>query len=217
MPTQCVMIGDIRQSRHLRDWASVFGQLESALKEINQRFSDVIVDFRPTVGDEFQGALAHPANAYTIYSSLKRRLPVELYCGIGIGQIEKPLADDIGMRGTAFYRARAALEACKQEKRNLAVRSSDDAEMGDRTVNALLFFIQVLENSWTDRQREVVNFCRSHPNYTYERVGRHFDISKQAVGQILKAADWEAISAGEGVVSQLLGRMPLSWDTCQAE
>lgn len=218
MTGSCVMIGDIKESRTLDDWPNVFGKLDSTLKEVNGEFAnDILVDFGPTVGDEFQGGLVDPRKAYSIYVSIKARLPVGIYCGIGIGEIEKPLKRDVGMRGTAFYRARSALDLCKERRRNLVVKSSDTANRVDRTVNALLNFIGVLENSWTSRQRQVAGYYRLHPDYTYEQLGKYFGISRQAVSQILKAADWDVISEGEAVVNELLESMYLQPEEIKAK
>jgi len=208
MSGHCVMIGDIKRSRDLDEWGSVFEKLEAALKQINREFShDILVDFVPTVGDEFQGALRDPKHAYAAYVSIKGGLPVGFYCGIGVGDIEKPLDVDIGMRGNAFYRARSALEFCKKRKRNVVLGSSDTTSLADETINTLLHFIEVMENSWTNRQREVLHYYRSHPDYTYEQLGSHFGIAKQTVSKILKAGGWDLIAEGETVVNKLLQDM----------
>ena len=210
MSSQCVLIGDIRSSRDLQDWPVVFGDLENALRGVNRQFADdVVVDFGPTVGDEFQGVLRDARNAYAVYVLIKSGLRAGLYCGIGVGEVEKPLEEAIYMRGSAFYRARAALETCKAKRRSLVVRSSDTVGLQDKITNTLLHFIEVLENSWTDRQREVLSFYRGHREYTHEQLGEHFGVSKQAVGQILKAGDWEAIYEGEELVKELLARASL--------
>ncbi len=208
MSGHCVMIGDIKGSRDLDEWGSVFEKLQAALKQINREFShDILVEFVPTAGDEFQGALRDPKHAYAVYASIKRGLPVGFYWGIGIGDIEKPLKRDIGMRGDAFYRARSALEFCKKRKRNVVLRSSDTTSLADETINTLLHFIEVMENSWTKRQREVLDYYRLHPDYTYEQLGSHFGIAKQSVRDILKAGDWDLITEGETVVNRLLQDM----------
>jgi predicted DNA-binding protein YlxM (UPF0122 family) len=202
------MIGDIKRSRDLDEWGSVFEKLQAALKQINREFSDdILVDFVPTVGDEFQGALRDPKHAYAVYASIKRGFRVGFYCGIGIGDIEKPLERDIGMRGDAFYRARSALEFCKRRKRSVLLRSSDTTSLADETIDTLLHFIEVMENSWTKRQREVLHYYRLHPDYTYEQLGSHFGIAKQSVRDILKAGDWDLITEGETVVNKLLQDM----------
>jgi len=208
MVSTCVLIGDIKRSREVENWPALFRKLEGTLNEINRMFSDdLIINFKPTVGDEFQGVLKSPKNAYVIYVTIKSRLPVDFYCGFGIGEIERPLENEVGMRGTAFYRARSALELCKKSNRKLLIRSSDTTNQTDEILNTLLRFIEVLENSWTRRQREVVNYVRSHPGSTYDQIGNHFTISKQAVSQILGAADWAAISEGENLLNHLLGSL----------
>lgn len=208
MSGHCVMIGDIKRSRDLDEWGSVFEKLQAALKQINREFShDILVEFVPTAGDEFQGALRDPKHAYAVYVSIKGGLPVGFYCGIGVGDIEKPLDADIGMRGNAFYRARSALEFCKKRKRNVVLRSSDTTSLADETINTLLHFIEVIENSWTKRQREVLHYYRLHPDYTYQQLGGHFGVTKQTVSKILKAGGWDAIPEGESMVNKLLQHM----------
>lgn len=205
MASTCVLIGDIKKSRDVADWPTLFRKLEGTLGEINRMFSaDLLIAFKPTVGDEFQGVLKSPKNAYMIYVALKSRLPMDFYCGVGIGEFERPLEGEIGMRGTAFYRARSALEFCKKKNRNLLIRSLDTTNQTDEILNTILRFIEVLENSWTRRQQEVINYLRAHPGATYEQIGHHFGISKQAVSQILGAADWAAISEGEHLLNRLL-------------
>ena len=211
MSGHCVLIGDIRSSRDLQDWPAVFRNLENALREVNSHFADdVVVAFAPTVGDEFQGALRGPRNAYEAYLHIKSRLRVAIYCGIGFGDVEKPLQADVGMRGTAFYRARDALELCKSRNRKVMVRSSEDGDLTDETLNTLLHFIQSLEDSWTERQREVLGYYRLHPDDTYEQLGNHFGVSRQSVRDILRAGDWELIRELETLVNKWFESMSRS-------
>lgn len=208
MSSKCVMIGDIKKSRNVGNWSKIFRKLDETLTEVNRVFSgDILIDFRSTIGDEFQGVLKNPKNAYALYVFIKCKLPIDIYCGIGVGHVERPFEKDRGMRGTAFYRARSALELCKKSKRNLLMKSSDMPTQIDEVINTLLRFIEALENSWTKRQKEVANYFRSYPDYTYEQLGKHFRISKQAISQILKAADWDAISEGEALLNNLLTGM----------
>jgi len=119
----CVIIGDIKGSRELDDWEHLFGELQRVLEEANERFSDVIiVRFAPTVGDEFQGAIKMPERVIELLHFLGRKLPVDVYYGLGIGAIEKLLDEEVGMRGSAFYRARDALQLCKKQGRGIFIR-----------------------------------------------------------------------------------------------
>lgn len=207
MASYCVLIGDIKKSRDIEDvgWATLFRTLEATLSELNTRFStDIQVPFKPTVGDEFQGVLKSPKNAYASYLFIQSHMQVDFYCGLGIGEIEIPVANAVGMRGTAFYRARSALETCKKRKRKVLIKSADGPDLTDEILNTVLHLLEVLEESWTARQREVVTYVRLHPGATYEQIGHQFAISKQAVSQILAAADWAAVSEGEELVHRLL-------------
>jgi len=208
MSDNCVIIGDIKESRSLDNWQNMFKELRRTLRGVNRRLSDVIaVTFKPTVGDEFQGAIIAPEKAFDIYNIIRSELRADIYYGIGIGSIEKPLSKEMGMRGSGFYRARDALEVCKKEKRDIFVKSSDTPNPADKIINTFLRFIEVLENSWTKRQREIVNYYRVHPNYTYGQLSKHFGFSKQAASQFLKATNWEVIAEGDNLVRELLKGM----------
>jgi len=205
MSSTCVLIADIRSSRNLEDWTSVFEKLLAVLRAVNSEFADdVVVKFEPTVGDEFQGALRDARNAYAVYLRIKAILPAAIYCGIGIGDVEKPLGRDVGMRGTAFYRAREALELCKDRRRNVIVKSSEQGGLADETLNTLLHFIQFLEDSWTTRQKEVLGYYRLHADHTYEQLGSHFGVSRQSIRDIVSAGDWDLIREGEILVNRWL-------------
>ena len=205
MPNNCVIIGDIKESRNLNNWQNVFKELEKTLTEINGKFSNIIVvNFTPTVGDEFQGSIAIPETAIEIYNFIRSRLQVNIYCGIGIGNIEKPFTNEMGMRGTAFYRAREALDLCKKIKRNIFIKSADVANLTDNTINTLLYFIEVLENSWTKRQREIASYYRLHPDYTHEQLSTYFNVSRQTITKCLKSTHWEVIKQGESIAKAII-------------
>ncbi|MCK4597708.1 hypothetical protein KAU04_06690 [bacterium] len=201
----CAIIGDIKGSRELDDWEHLFGELKRVLEETNERFSDVIiVRFTPTVGDEFQGAIKTPERAIELLNFMRSKLPVDIYCGLGVGAIEKLLDEEVGMRGSAFYRARDVLEVCKKKKRNIIIKSSSTPNPTDDMINELLRFIELLENSWTERQRALVSYYRLHPNFTYEQLGKHFGYTRQAAYQFLIGAHWELVMAGNNLVNKLL-------------
>lgn len=199
---KCAVICDIRKSRQLENWRSVIHILRERLDEINEKFrSEIMLDFGITAGDEFQGVLKSPKNVYDLYLHLKVDLPVKLYCGLGVGEVET--SESIaGARGSAFYRARESLELCKRKQRGIMIKSwmSDH----DNILNVLFHFIEVFEDSWTNRQREVVNYCRFHPELTYEEIGKHFSVTKQSISQTLKSAGWSALREGEELIRKLL-------------
>ena len=213
--SDCVVIGDIKGSKGLPNWQNIIAHLTEIFARINTQFSDVIVvDFTLTVGDEFQGVSVSPEKAFEILnfirSKLQEKLGLSIYCGVGVGDIERPLGREIGMmRGSAFYRARDALESCKRKKRSILVKSSDVPNQADLIINSCLRLVEAIESSLTIRQRGIVSYYRTHRDYTYEQLGRHFGFSKQAASQSLKAAKWEVIAEGDDLIKKLLGYMYL--------
>jgi len=205
MDTYCVMTCDVKHSRTLSDWPAVVDKLTRCLRNLNTKFRPYLaVRFRFTVGDEFQGVLNTPDKLYDIYLYIKTHTPVDIYCGIGIGEAEISGNKPTNTRGSAFYRAREALNFCKKNKRSIYLRSADTENMFDKLVNTLLYVIETLENGWTNRQREIITYYRLHPDYTYEKIGKHFGISRQSVYQILKSANWQIINRSETLVNELL-------------
>ncbi|KPL19545.1 MAG: hypothetical protein AMJ92_02815 [candidate division Zixibacteria bacterium SM23_81] len=201
----CVIIGDIKRSRDLDNWEQIFSELKRALEETNERFSDVlVVRLAPTVGDEFQGAIKNPDRAIELLHFIRGKMPVDIYCGLGIGAVEKLLDAEVGMRGSAFYRARDALQLCKKQGKKVLIKSSDIACLTDDTLNMVLYFIEVLENSWTKRQREIAEYFRLHSHNTYEQLGKHFGLKKQSISDVLIAANWKVIADGNNLLQKLL-------------
>lgn len=204
MPERCAIIGDIAGSRVLKDWPIVFGNLEKTLVALNQEMqSDILLGFAPTSGDEFQGVLKSPAKAYDACVFIAASTHPKAYFGIGIGDVEEPVAGEKGLRGRAFYRARDAIEKCKRKKQRILIQSAEMSLMDDMS-NTLLALLAAIEASWTRRQAEIVNHIRLSQGLSYEELARHYGITKQAVSQHLKAANWAEVSAAEELLRRLL-------------
>jgi len=206
MSNDCVIIGDIEKSREIDNWSNVFQKLLNILSKVNHSFSHtILVDFTATVGDEFQGAITTPEKVLDIYDLIRSELQeVGIYYGVGVGDVERPFSKEMGLRGSAFYRARDALEVCKKKKRRILFKFSDTPNPTGDLINASLRLIETLEKSWTERQREIAGYYRLHANYTYDQLGKHFGVSKQAVSQFLKATDWEVTTEMSNSVKMFL-------------
>jgi len=199
-----VIIGDIRGSRFLDNWTQIFNRIQAQLAEANRRFAaDILINFSVTIGDEFQGVLRTPRQAYDVCLRLHSGIPTRLRIGIGVGSVERRFQKNQGMRGTAFYRARTAIEAGRKLERAILVRSA--SQPSDVAVNSLLNTVAALEARWTPRQRQLLGFYREHPSWTYDRLGRRFKVTKQAVSQILAAAGWDTLVEAEVAIRSLLG------------
>jgi predicted DNA-binding protein YlxM (UPF0122 family) len=62
-----------------------------------------------------------------------------------------------------------------------------------------------IEARWTPRQRELLSFHRLHPHYSFQKLGKRFRVTKQAVSQILAAAEWDTLVEAEDSIRALLG------------
>jgi predicted DNA-binding protein YlxM (UPF0122 family) len=203
--TGCAVIGDIRGSSSIPDWRTVFRKLGLALDKVNRACAGkLLAPFRPTVGDEFQGVVSDAGCALDVMLLIEDRVPARFYLGVGVGTVEIRAHRDTGMRGTAFYRARAALEEAKAHRRSMVVRTDDESRPTDQAVNALLRLRDALRSRWTARQRELITFYRAHPDYSYADLAEWLHKSPQAVHKRLKAASWDAVVEAERAAGALL-------------
>ncbi len=196
------IIGDVKGSRNIENWQEFARELKRTLDEINSIFrKDILIPFEITAGDEFQGVLKSPERTPHVLEELHFRLFMRIYTGVGLGDVERGIDERTALRGSAFYRAREALESGKDSGRIVVVRSPDS--LFDRTVNAIYFLVQSIQEKWTQRQREIIQFYRRHMDYTYEEIGNHFGISKQAVHKQIKSARFHAVLEGMEAVRDL--------------
>lgn len=208
----CVITCDIKGSRAFdpEEWRIIQRKIKTTLTEINKSYSlDIMRNFTITLDDEFQGVLHSPEKSYDIFVRLQDSIPVEFRCGIGIGKIEVVASEITEMRGESFFRSREALESAKKLGYPVIVKSSDEpSNLTDETINAILSLIATIQSTWTDRQREVVTFCRVHSAYTYSDIARELNVSKQSISQIVRAAHWSAVQHGEQAIRRLLQELP---------
>ncbi len=78
----------------------------------------------------------------------------------------------------------------------------------DLLVNTSWILLETIKSSWTERQREVIQHRRQ--GLTYEKIGELLKstaekfITKQAVYNILKSAQWESASMGIHTLNHLV-------------
>lgn len=208
MEDECVLTGDLKKSRIIGEWATIFLKLEDVLKKINRNYSDyIIIKFKPTLGDEFQGVLINAEKAYEIYSLIKRTLRIDIYLGIGIGEVEVIPNSDKGTRGSGFYRARDAIDWCKLKNKSITIKSSDKVRSFDYVLNTLFYLLESIEKSWTPRQKEIINYYQLYPDIKYGDLAKQFKITKQAISQMLRSANFGAYSEGITLIDLLFKKL----------
>ncbi len=203
---RAAFICDLKSSRRIENWPGVIATIKDLLNRLNERVDfGIDVPFAFTVGDEFQGVLSSVKGIVPVFRWLRYNLPVPFYCGCGIGAVEYAGEDFTTMRGNAFYRARDGIEYAKRKGRKFVLRS--DRDELDSLVNGIYFLIQVIESRWTDRQKALASYYILSGQPPYEKIGRAFGITKQAVSKHLRSAGVRAIIEGEELVLKQLSKI----------
>lgn len=203
----CVgLIGDIVKSKQYSgpSRGQLQVQFKEALAEINaQHEDDVLADFVITIGDEFQGLLKTaeclPDIVWEIESYLR---PVEMRLGIGLGNLDTPLAKDaLAMDGPVWHRARQALSTARTRLGGVFVGFGSDEDILLNGIARILHFVRA---GLTDQQHKVVAQLRK--GKTQEEIADLMEITRQAVSKHSIAAGWEAYREAEDAWHQLLQR-----------
>lgn len=206
------IIGDIIQSKKIKDRSESQKILQTVLNDINKKYSeDIVSKFMITLGDEFQGLLNRGENIMNIITEIEVKIyPVKIRFGVGIGEITTDINPDIpiGADGPAYYNARKMIENLKStEKKNKAAESnimiaSDvDNEKVDILLNSILSLCTTIREKWTERQREIVFNCLEHGDNQSETAER-FGISQSSVQKSLSNAGYYSYKNALDIVTK---------------
>lgn len=197
---QCVaLIGDIVKSRKLDGGRrySVQQRLSSLLEEFNQVHQrSIISQFVVTLGDEFQGLLKSPQIIPDLLWQLESDLTdVQVRIGAGYGTLTTPIQDEaIGMDGPAFHNARAAITEAKS-RGHLGGVFKGFQTPANEALNGFARILYRQRVSWTDTQREVVEFLRR--GIRQSGIATELDITQQAVSSRTRSSGWQAYTEAE--------------------
>lgn len=160
--------------------------------------------FTRTLGDEIQALFADAVSVVDAMVILMRSQ--EWHMGVGIGQAERPVPHDLrAARGSVFLAARAAVDQAKRNPSHLSVRAGEagGAEAAEE-VEVVLTLVGDLVRRRTDQQTEAVLLASQR--LTQQQIGQRIGITRQAVGQRLKAASWQLELDARPVLARLLSR-----------
>lgn len=199
----CVIIGDIVQSKEIKNRKAFQRKFYSVLQKINKGFASQIVSrFTITLGDEFQGVLKDLSSSYELINLIQEAFyPTKLRFGAGWGEITTQIKKvAVGMDGPAFHRAREAIFAAK--KKGQAVVFKTNKPEKDLTFNTLSLCLENIEEAWTARQREAMSLYRRYKNQ--KKVARRLKIKQPSVAAILSSSKWNWYSEVERGLNTLL-------------
>ncbi|MBR6408247.1 MAG: hypothetical protein IKS19_06700 [Clostridia bacterium] len=206
------IIGDIISSKKIKERHECQQKLDNVLSLINCVYEKTIASkFLITLGDEFQGLLLSPEYALDIIERISFCMyPVEVRFGIGKGEISTgPVGEyALGSDGSAYHRARSAIEEIKtQEKRNrscgtrIKFAGPDDSESS--VLNAIAVGLYAIEKRWTNKQRELIALMLFE-DLTQESVAERLGITQSSVNRRLKASGYYDYFYMKNVISKTL-------------
>lgn len=208
------VIGDIIQSKKIKNRYEVQNKLNEILNVINNKYQeDIASNFMITLGDEFQGLLKKGGNAINIISEIEAEMyPVQIRFGIGIGIIETDINPDIplGADGPAYHNARKMIEKLKDNKSrkkipntNIMILSDNGNTDTDILLNTILSLCSTMKSKWTERQREVIFDCVVNGDNQI-RVAERLGISQSSVQKSLSNSGYYSYKNAMDTVSMAL-------------
>lgn len=211
------IIGDIRDSKKLKDRKTTQEKLKRALDDLNEKYSeDISSKFMITLGDEFQGLLCNGSNILQIITEIESKMyPVKIRYGVGIGEIITDINADmaIGADGPGYHKAREAVEYLRQNEKRKQIDSADirigvegDNESSTTMINTILTLMTVIKDSWSDRQREVIADMLEHQDGQVN-VARRMGIQQPTVQRILAKGKYYAYKEAMDTVGKVLGEI----------
>ncbi|HHX78028.1 MAG TPA: hypothetical protein GX697_06755 [Firmicutes bacterium] len=203
---QIAVIGDIIQSRSLKDRYGAQEKMSAVLNKINSLFSGHVASrFIITLGDEFQGLLLPDSPVYTILRSIIEEMyPIKIRFGVGFGEIYTRRTESaIGMDGPAFIDARKAmLEAKKGEGYRIIFHSEVMMTDEVRDINAMLTMATVIRKLWGDRFLRILPTLRK--GIKQSEVARRHGLTQSNISQHIKNNYFEEVKEAEKTIDAFI-------------
>ncbi|MGE5579044.1 MAG: SatD family protein [Bacillota bacterium] len=198
MSAVTVITADVVQSRRAGQQVAQLSDLLAGLDH-----PSLLAGFSVSRGDEIQGVCKGILEAPELVRRLRFAcIPLRLRIGIGVGFLDSGANsnDPWRMNGSAFVRAREALDSVKKARQpRTAIRSGDSR--ADTVASAILHLMDVIENRWTKQQWKAVHAYERFG--TYEAAGEHLGIRLQTVQEHCLLANWPAIEQAEETLKGL--------------
>ena len=196
-----VLTVDQRDSRRAADL------VESLLGRLAGRDDVFVRPFERTAGDEVQGVLDDPVEVVSLVLYLVREDAWSV--GVGVGEVNQPLPPSTRAgSGPAFTLAREAVTRAKSRPSGVAV--DGDAFDAARHAQAALDLTAGLVARRTQPGWEAVDLAAAGSNQV--EIAARLAITKQAVSQRLRAAEWHLEPGARALCAHLLsgadGRLP---------
>lgn len=211
------VIGDIKDSKTLKNRMQTQEKLKETLNNINQKYErNISSRFTITLGDEFQGLLCSGERTLELINEIERSMhPVKIRFGIGIGEITTEIDRNmaIGADGPGYYKARSAIDYLKQNEKRKQTDTADirieiegENQAPETMINTILTLLSVIKESWSDRQREVIWDMLEHQDSQSNAADR-LCIRQPTVQKILAKGSYYAYKDAMEMIDDALGEV----------
>ncbi len=203
-----VLIGDISGSKRLNGMDRYQTQLfvKSAVVQINEQYRNSIeAPVTITKGDEFQGLLKSPGEAYEMIQTLERMVfPIRIHYGLGVGNIYRMGGVlPIEMDGPAFHRANRAMNLAKKRRAGTWIISGDGKT--DQLVNTIFSLVTAIRSRWNERHYKL--YWSYQDLGTYREVAEQENVTPQAICDVLKNIRAIEVIAAERNLLEVFGQI----------
>lgn len=187
------IIGDIVDSKQLRDRAKFQTSLATTLKGISMRNAALVSPYTITLGDEFQAVYKSADRLFLdLFTILRDLHPVQARFAIGLGELSTGInrKQALGMDGPAFHRAREGITRLKATSSLITLQGPSPAPTPGfdvwRLFNHLLNFVSHKVVAWEENRLRI--FCGLLAGRSVAELETELGISKVAVYKNLNAA-----------------------------
>lgn len=211
------IIGDIKQSKALKDRGAVQTRMQEVMATVNSLYREEIASsFTITLGDEFQGLLHRGDRALHILLDIENRLqPLSLRFGLGLGEITTAINPElsIGADGPAYYNAREAITALKADEGRKGtapafarIAFQQENGQGAEALNTTLVLMTAIQQDWTERQRQTVMTMLLR-SLKQEALASELGVTQSTVQKSLAAGHYYAFKQGADLIASALKEM----------
>ncbi len=179
-----IITGDLINSRgyNSTEWMA---KLKSCLKQ----WGDTPSRWEIYRGDEIQLRINKKDALFAaiqIKALIKTIRGLDIRMGIGVGSETYIGAGVSESNGTAYQRSGRTLEALKENKVNLMIRTAD--ETYNKTMNLILKLASDFMDDWSPVSAEMVFLSLSNPDESQQNLAEQLNIKQSAISQRKKRA-----------------------------
>lgn len=191
------IIGDLIDSKSIKDRFQVQEKLDKILEEVNIHYKENIVSkWTITLGDEFQVLMRPNLKVFEMLDYISYKMePNKIRYGIGLGKIDTNInyEKSIGADGPAYWNARKAIKFIHD---NNNYGNSKIAFIGEscnnEIINHLLSYTDWMKENWTASQKKVLYSLLENniysENFEQKKLAKILDISESAMSRRVKSS-----------------------------